>query len=906
KAPGSRVVNLESDIAKAELEGRYRIEELYGLLLEFVDGFFPIKRFIQQDAAADSLLVPPQYDSQDFRFSASLSRPVRLARIFLPELQSLDTVSFLGKFNSAERLLEFKGRAPSLRYNGLQFDSILLSFQGDPEELEGNLSFDGLLSDGQSVLAYSEATTRMFRDSLLFTVNIQDDTAGQKLALQGLMAASGSRYHLQLLNPLVLNGNDWSIPENNDIAFSPSYLRVDGLKFARNRQVFRVQSREEADSTSFAPIDISFNQFRLVELSRLAGLEEEFLSGALEGRVAISRPDTTFVYEANLNISQLMIDSQEVGELKLYAAPSPGREELELSAQLSGRQNAFSLAGRYGLANQQLGFNLRIGRLQMALADLFAGEWISNSQGTLSARLEIGGTVNKPEIVGSVSLDSVSAFVKYLQSRYIVPSHTIQLRENSIDIGRMELLDPDNRRAVLQGRVTHKYLEDIRLDLNFSAPAFQVLNTGPEDNDLFYGKIMVSIDAGIRGPLESPSINVYTQTLPGTRLTALPLSEEEAITQEGFIIYSKPSEFQGDTSQADVYQTSVFGYDLSLQLELTPDAELTAIIDPATGDQLTARGRANLLVEMDKSGRLSTTGDISITDGAYFFNYEGLVKRTFQIREGSRMFLPGDPLEARFDVSAQYSVRTSTYELISQQAGLSPQEAKAARRRTEVQIIMNLKGTLSKPEITFDIQLPDPQGSAVAATVENKLAQLRQSSNELNKQVFGLLIFNSFIAEKSSSATLAETGESIALSSVSSLVTNQLNRLANQYVKGVDLEIRLDSYRAASESGGANTVTDIGLGLSKQLFNDRLSVKVGGTVGLGEESGVEEFTTLASEFMLEYKLTEDGRYRVRVFRRPDYDIIKTSNTVRTGVSILYKKSFGGIQTIPDTTKTRER
>ncbi|MCB0612601.1 MAG: translocation/assembly module TamB domain-containing protein, partial [Phaeodactylibacter sp.] len=92
-------------------------------------------------------------------------------------------------------------------------------------------------------------------------------------------------------------------------------------------------------------------------------------------------------------------------------------------------------------------------------------------------------------------------------------------------------------------------------------------------------------------------------------------------------------------------------------------------------------------------------------------------------------------------------------------------------------------------------------------------------------------------------------------------------------------------------------------GLSKQLFDDRLSIKVGGTVGFGEPSGPEEFTALSSEFLLEYKLTEDGRYRVRVFRRPDYDIIKTSNTVRTGVSILYKKSFGGAQSLSDTTKT---
>lgn len=901
---GHRVVDFQSDIAKARLEGNYRIGELSGLLLEFVDGFFPIKRLVRQDSIPDSLLVAPRYASQDFQFSASLSHPVRLSRIFLPELQMLDTASFQGRFNSEERRLEFAGEAPMLQYNGLQLDSLRLSVKGSPGGIDNKLSIRNLQSEGQALLAYSEASARLFGDSLVFTVDMRDDTAGHKLGLRGMVAAPEERFHLQLFGPLVLNGYDWGIPENNDIAFAPGYLNVKNLKFARNRQEFRIQSRDTKEDEDFAPIDVAFSQFRLVELSRLAGLDEQFLTGALNGQVTISRPDTVYRYEANLDIRQLMVDSQQLGELALYAAPSPDQEELMMNARLSGEQNAFALAGRYGLKNSQLGFNLKVERLQMALADLFAGGAISNSRGTLRGELEMGGTVDKPEITGMISLDSVSTFVEYLQSRYLVPSHTIRFRENSVDIGRMELLDSDNRKAILEGQITHRYLDDIQLGLQFTAPAFQVLNTGPKDNDLFYGKILVSIDARINGPLGAPAINVYTKTLPGTQLTALPLSEEEAIVQEGFILYGKPSEYQSDSSQAETYQTTLLGYELSLQLELTPDAELIAIIDPATGDKLTARGRANLAVEMDRSGRLSTTGDIYLTEGSYFFNYEGLVKRTFQIRQGSHVFLPGDPLEARFDITAQYTARTSAYELISQQAGLGAEEARAAKRKTDVLILMDLKGTLSEPEITFDIQLPDSQASAIAATVEAKLAQLRENGNELNKQVFGLLLFNSFIAEQSGSATLAAAGENIALSSVSNLVSNQLNRLASQYVKGVNLELRLDSYRtAAGEEGTASTATDVGLGLSKQLFDDRLSIQVGGTVGLGNQSGPEEFSSLSSEFLLEYKLTEDGRYRVRVFRRPDYDIIKTSNTVRTGVSILYKKSFGGTQPQRDTTKT---
>ncbi|MCB0561766.1 MAG: translocation/assembly module TamB domain-containing protein, partial [Phaeodactylibacter sp.] len=566
RSTDNRVLRFQSDFGKAELEGDYRMGELPGLLIEFVDGFFPIKRLIQPDAAQDSLLVPPRYASQDFQFSASLSRPVRLTRIFLPALQALDTASFRGQFNSEKRQLDFSGQTPMLQYSGLRFDTIRFSMQGSADGLANQLSINSLESDGQALLSNSEVTARMFQNSLAFGLNIQDDTSGQKLALQGVMTAPDEYYHLQLLGPLVLNGYNWGIPENNDVTFAPGYLNVENLKFARNQQQFLIQSRDVPSDDDFAPIDIIFNQFRLVELSRLAGLDEQFLSGALNGKATLSRPDTVYHYEVNLDIHQLMLDSQQVGDLALYATPSRDQEELILNVQLSGAQNAFALTGRYGLNNGQLGFNLKVEQLQMALADLFSGGAISNSRGVISGALEVKGTADKPEIAGTVGLDSVSTFVEYLQSRYLVPKHTIRLRENVIDIGRMELLDPDNRKATLEGQVTHRNLEDIQLNLRFMAPAFQVLNTSPKDNDLFYGKIMVSIDARINGPLEAPAIDVYTKTLAGTQLTALPLSEEEAIVQEGFILYGKPSEYQNDTSQAATYQTTLLGYELNLQL----------------------------------------------------------------------------------------------------------------------------------------------------------------------------------------------------------------------------------------------------------------------------------------------------------------------------------------------------
>ncbi len=890
-SPSEKVLELQSDILKARLEGDYQVSELSGLVVEFIDGFFPAKQLLQPQNEADTILVAPRFASQDFRVEASLSRPTRLTRILLPALQKLDTASLSGFFKSEEKTLKLDAQVPALQYSGLLFDRIDIAIDGQPEHLNNRLSFRGLSSETQEILPGGKAEVRLFQDTLTFDIDIRDDTVRHPLALSGLMSAPDSLYQVRFNSPFVLNGNDWAIPPDNLIRLARNYINVQNFRLSRKQQEIYLQSQPNGGGGRFAPLEVGFRQFRLVEISRLVGFDEQFLSGGLYGKVLLSMPDTSFRYDADLEVRGLMLDSNLVGDLALLASPIPEQNEIELEARLAGENNQMMLSGRYGLNDGQLGFDVRAEKLQLALADIFAGGVIRDSRGTLSASLEIGGTADAPQVLGSLSVDSASSFVDYLQSRYLLPSHTINFRKGAIEVGKMELIDPNGQRATLSGRITHQHFHNIELALNFKAPSFQVLDTGPQDNELFYGKVLLSADASITGPLESPSIRVTTRTLPGTSLTALPLSEEKAIVREDFIVYGRPAAYRADTSLevSRSYQAGATGYSLDLQLTLTPDAQLIAIIDPATGDKLTARGRSNLSVEIDESGELTTTGEIFISSGSYFFNYEGLVKRSFDIREGSTIYLPGDPLNARFDITAIYTARTSVYELIQSQSELQPEEARAARRRQPINVLLSLDGTLSQPQITFDIRLPDEASGPLTDAVTQKLAQIRESNSELNKQVLGLLLFNSFLLESGGNTSLASAGESFALSSVSSFISGQLNRLADKYVEGIDLNIGLESYK----SQGQTTVTELDVGLSKQLFNDRLSVKIGGNVDVSDETTERENAIVTGDFVLEYKLTEDGRYRLRVFRRPDYDLLNQANATRTGIGIMYKKSFGG-------------
>ncbi|NJL77598.1 MAG: hypothetical protein HC892_23755 [Saprospiraceae bacterium] len=91
---------------------------------------------------------------------------------------------------------------------------------------------------------------------------------------------------------------------------------------------------------------------------------------------------------------------------------------------------------------------------------------------------------------------------------------------------------------------------------------------------------------------------------------------------------------------------------------------------------------------------------------------------------------------------------------------------------------MKLQGELFNPSITFDLDFPRLQGD-IKTYVDNKMLNVKQDQNELNKQVFGLIVLGQFIP---SEFTLSgQSGSDIAISTVSELVANQLSILVTDF-----------------------------------------------------------------------------------------------------------------------------
>jgi hypothetical protein len=206
-----------------------------------------------------------------------------------------------------------------------------------------------------------------------------------------------------------------------------------------------------------------------------------------------------------------------------------------------------------------------------------------------------------------------------------------------------------------------------------------------------------------------------------------------------------------------------------------------------------------------------------------------------------------------------------------------------------------MKGELLKPELSFDIQLPEGNYNVSGDVLNNtriKLAQLRQQPSELNKQVFSLLLLNRFIGENPFASEAGGGGaESLVRQSVSKILSQQLNDLASDLISGVELKFDLESYEDYS-SGQRENTTDLNVGLSKKLLNDRLEVTIGSSFGLeGAQQSNKNSTNIAGDIAIDYQLSKDGRYILRAYRKNQYQVALQGQIIETGVAFIITMDY---------------
>ncbi|MCK5367735.1 MAG: translocation/assembly module TamB domain-containing protein, partial [Cyclobacteriaceae bacterium] len=290
-------------------------------------------------------------------------------------------------------------------------------------------------------------------------------------------------------------------------------------------------------------------------------------------------------------------------------------------------------------------------------------------------------------------------------------------------------------------------------------------------------------------------------------------------------------------------------------------------------------------------------GLVELEEGFYDLSFYGLVKKKFVYDPGSTIAWSGNVMDGEINFSARYEVRTNSVGLVSNE--ISSYEKSMYNQRLPYEVILKIHNQISYPAISFGIDLPDRYKND-NPTIASKLIMLDQPSmeSERNKQVFALLVGGTFIPENpdvnegSSSSNFATTA---ARNSVNAIMTQQLNNLTGQFIKGIDVDMGVNTFDDYA-SGNAQVRTQLDVKVSKNLFNDRVSAEVESHIDLeGTNTNPGSQSTAGmTEFAVSYQLTKSGNYRIKVFRENAWDIFD-GEIQNSGLAFIFIKEFDSIR-----------
>lgn len=875
---------LRSEFLRAHMVGNYQLSQLSPAVQDIIAVYYQ----------PDSVATVYEYDPQQMDFSMTFTRS-RFIQGLVPELTKMEDITLDGSFTSDDKMLFIKLLAPEVVYGGTELHGINV----DINTVDSTMYYSFLVE--QLSMGNTELTNTLLSGTIIqnmmemgLWVKDQEDKGRYHLGIAMQVEANNFVFRIKE-DGLMLNYDQWDVIPDNAIRFGTDGLLAHNFVLRKNGQEMRIESQ---DSIPNSPIDLTFNDFRIETLTAMFESELLRISGGINGLATVSRFDTSPVFVSDLTIADFVFGSDTVGNISMQV--NNERENIfTANIDIEGNGNRANLRGDFISPPRQpssLDFTLDLSPLTMQTLEAFSLGYLRNTSGDISGTLKITGTVDEPRINGDLIFNQSTLNVTMLNATFHIDQQRITFNDSGLRFNRFELKDSQSNIARLNGTVSTKTYTDFDFGLTLTANDFQVLNSTSEDNDMYYGKLFVTSNISIRGDMDNPVVEGTLNVNDDTDVTfVLPNDDPGMVEREGIVRFVDRS----DTTYYNVFgqldsltTTELGGLDVSIDIRTENEADFTIVIDPGTKDALHIRGEAQLNASIEPSGRINMTGTYTVEEGSYSFSF-GPVSREFLFKQGSTIVWSGDPLDARLDITAVYELRAPTLELVQNQVG--SQNQNIYRQRIPFDVNLRITEDMFSPNLAFDITL-DANNAVVSQDVVQQvngaLAQLREQESDMNKQVFALIILGRFIAPNPFESLSGGGGvESIARNTVSSLLSEQLNRLASDLIQGVELEFDLQSTEDYT-TGTMQNRTDLNVGISKMLFDDRLKVTVGSNFELeGKQRPGERASNIAGDIALDYQLSRDGRYTLRVYRKNQYQVTLMGQFVETGLGFIINMDY---------------
>ncbi len=849
---------VKSDDVNAKIEGQFDFDylqkQISNLLSEIVPNYF--KQYPQ------CLQVKEQFKLQVSVKSANNILP------FFTDAIEVSQLKLDASINESDKKIQLNGNVGKFVYNDLTVKKASLNIMSSPAkgiQLEGGFNFIGnkdslLIGKGDFGLNANQKNGDLYLNATdssgLLSFDFNQKIVFEPNQIVQLHNQSGKFWKGSAL---------WQLNKFASIVIGNENVTFNQLIFNNQSQLIAIDGFY-AFAQPAKNIVVKFNDVKINGITPFIPWLNLEMGGLINGLLSVKHQENHDLFLGDLELTSFTIDKDSIGDVFLNTAYGENEHELLLSlASKSGKFKNLKAIGKLNLQTDAIDFNMSFSNSPIRPFQSFMKGYVSIFDGTADLNAQLTGTIQKPKLTGQLELSDAKFKIDFLQTTYQIPKALLNFNQQTISFKPFKIQDKNKQFALVSGGVKFNGFSQWQYDIQINEfEKFQCLSTTANDNSLFYGNVYATGNASITGNTNNVMMDVKAVTDKNSQLVINPFGGESE-NGENFLHFTSR-----DTTYEDQVQVKhiPFGFGIRLAVEATPDAEAQLVFGDQTDDVIKAKGRGNLLLNYTPQGNFFLNGKYELTEGEYRLSAMNVVAKKFNLKQGSTIEWDGDPMTGKLDILGVYKLRTTIGELVNTSAAADP------NGRVPVECLIQIKGTVDKPNIGFDLNFPDMQNNlngSSASELNAVLSNFRKEPELMTQQIVFLLISGKFIPINNSSNNLAG---SLSSQTVSDLLSKQAASLLSKLDPEIDLTV--DMLNATDPTRGRAAL----LSASRRFLDNRLELQ-----------GSFATDNSQNNFAATYNFKKNGNLKAKVFNKMGFDLIYSRNITTSGVGLFYRKEF---------------
>ena len=892
------MLTLASDYVDGSMQGSFNFPRLPQAARRILSRVYPALAGLPADLPAGRTLrrgVPAPV-ANDFTFRFTVKETERLADFFRLPVSVIYPVQISGMFSDAEGDMALAVDAPYLRQGNKLIEDTRLSAFIDGGEGSSGLDFT-LTAPTQNgplhLMLDASGENDRLRTNLRWDIDRERAYNGNIGALATFSRTESSTLvsKINLLpGQLTFNDSVWTVNPARLSAYGPRHFEVSGMNVHRSNQFVKINGSVSDDPGAMLTLDLL--NFNLDYLFESLGIDKVQLGGDATGTFHAMRllSDEPVIETPGLHVSAISYNKVVLGDALVRSHWEKERKAITLDAVIEQPHGRRSLVdGAIFPMNDSLDITFRVDHANVGFMQPYMEAFASDISGTASGRCRLWGNFKYIDLEGDVMAHDLRLKVNFTNT-YYTATDSVHFRPGLIDLNGVTIRDAEGHAADLNGWVRHKFFKEPRFQFSITgAHNFLSYNETPRENPVWYGKIYGDGSAFVKGEPGRIDINVDMSTAPNSIFTFV-LSDQEVADEYSFLTFRDKNRLGAElTDTVELRDTSMdlvnrlkamvnageedvpSDYNISLQMRVTPQAQLVLVMDPVGGDRIRAWGSGHLRMDYGSANNdLKMYGTYTLDRGYYNFTLQDVIIKDFTIKPGSAIVFNGDPYGAQLNIQAIYALNANLSDL--DESFL--QDKDLNRTNVPVHALMKVTGDIRQPEIAFDLEFP-----TLTTDIYRKVRSVISTDDMMNRQIIYLLALNRFYTpEYMSSTTKGNELVSVASSTISSQLSNLLGQISDNW--NIAPAFRSDR--------GDFSDVEVDVALSSRLLNNRLLFNG----NFGYRDNALNSSQFIGDFDLEYLLDREGRWRLKAYNRYNDQnyYLRTAKTTQ-GVGVVLKRDF---------------